>query len=81
MTNNEHASTAESRSYAADSEKLHAAPIHVLTVTEAGRADTFAIHVADQHEYYANGILVKTCYDAFRYGIMAAANRRVLRTW
>ncbi len=43
--------------------------VRVLEVKETGKADTFAIHVGEQHEYFANGLLVKNCYDSFRYGI------------
>ena len=69
----------ERRLLSAGSLTRHVAPVHVLTVTEAGRADTYAIHVAEHHEYYANGILVKNCYDAARYALMGARGRRVLK--
>lgn len=49
------------------------APARVVTVLEVSPAKTFAVHVADQHEYYASGVLVKNCYDGFRYGYMEEA--------
>jgi hypothetical protein len=49
------------------------APVYVLAITDSGKTDTFALHVQGCHEYYANGILVKNCYDDFRYGVMVDA--------
>ena len=48
----------------------------VLTVTEAGTADkVYDITVEDQHEFFADGILVLNCIDALRYALEGA--RRV----
>lgn len=44
------------------------APIRVVSVTEAGVSATYLLSVAEHHEYFANGILVKNC---FRYGLMS----------
>lgn len=44
-------------------------PVHVEQVRDGNPAVTYAVHVKDQHEYFANGVLVKNCYDALRYGI------------
>jgi hypothetical protein len=58
----------------------NAAALRLVDLVEVGKADTFALHVGEQHEYYANGVLVKNCYDMIRYGVMAkrkGANFRV----
>jgi len=47
------------------------APMRVLGTRDGGNHKTYAIHVDDHHEYYANGVLVSNCYDSARYGILA----------
>jgi phage terminase large subunit len=42
-------------------------PVRLHSLAENGKSDVFALFVADCHEYYANGILVKNC---LRYGLM-----------
>lgn len=42
-------------------------PVRLLSLAKNGKADTFALTIAECHEYYANGILVKNCA---RYGAM-----------
>lgn len=46
--------------------KSPTAPVHVVGVESVGHAPVYNLSVADQHEYYANGILVSNC-DAMRY--------------
>jgi hypothetical protein len=53
-----------------NTKKFDFAPVHVLDVVGTGKADTYALHVADYHEYYANGVLVKNCFDMLRYGLL-----------
>jgi hypothetical protein len=67
--------TSSARARAADrptpstaSSRRASAPVRVLDVREAGRADVFNLTVEDQHEYFANGVLVSNC-DAIRYAI------------
>lgn len=43
----------------------------VEAICDSGRFDTYSIHVADCHEYFANGILVSNCYDMVRYAMMS----------
>jgi hypothetical protein len=44
--------------------------VHVISVsTRADRADVYGLAVDDQHEYFANGVLVSNC-DTLRYGLM-----------
>lgn len=53
-----------------------AAPVlRLVDLAANGRADTFALHIHKQHEYFANGVLVSNCYDSMRYGVMVAARR------
>ena len=53
--------------------KRASVPVRVQQLIGERRADTYALHVRDEHEFYANGILVQNSYDAFRYGLMEAA--------
>jgi hypothetical protein len=46
------------------------APVNVVGLSDGGRQVTYAIHVDEQHEYYANGVLVSNCYDSTRYTLM-----------
>lgn len=42
------------------------APAFALSVREAGQGDVYNLTVEEDHEYFANGILVSNC-DAERY--------------
>lgn len=42
------------------------APVHVQSVRSIGNDQVFNLTVEEDHEYYANGILVSNC-DAERY--------------
>jgi hypothetical protein len=44
--------------------------IKVIFAEDAGEAQVFDLEVAQQHEYYANGLLVHNCIDAIRYVIL-----------
>jgi hypothetical protein len=70
ITSISHASSAGSCSPATSTTSCDSAPVYVLGIAGTGKADTYAIHVAEHHEYYANGVLVKNCYDMLRYGVM-----------
>lgn len=48
--------------------------LRLVDLVETGKADTFSIHVEGNHEFYANGVLVKNCGDMIRYGVMARVN-------
>ncbi|MGM5483258.1 MAG: hypothetical protein ACQESF_07385 [Nanobdellota archaeon] len=39
------------------------------------RKEVFDLMIEDQHEYFANDILVHNCIDAIRYGVTGNANR------
>lgn len=39
-----------------------------ITGVDAGIENVYDLEIEDQHEYFANGILVHNC-DAMRYGI------------
>ncbi len=68
MTSIGRASTAEPYSSATSTGSNRFAPCRVLTVTEAGKAnDVFDLTIEDQHEFFANGVLVHNCIDALRY--------------
>lgn len=41
----------------------------VLHVEKINSQRVYNLSVADQHEYFANGILVHNCYDCLRYGL------------
>jgi hypothetical protein len=44
--------------------------VRVLMVTRySERMDVYNLEVEDQHEYFANGVLVHNCYDATRYAL------------
>ena len=47
------------------------AVINVEAILDSQKHDTYCLHVADTHEYFANGILVHNCYDMIRYGLMS----------
>jgi phage terminase large subunit len=47
------------------------AVLNVEQICDGGKRDTYSLHVADTHEYFANGILVSNCYDMVRYGLMS----------
>lgn len=44
--------------------------IKAIFAEDAGEAQVFDLEVAQQHEYYANGLLVHNCIDAIRYVIL-----------
>lgn len=64
-----------------DSARDNAAVLQLVDLVEAGRSNTYALHIANHHEYFANGILVRNCYDAARYGVMAEAAYYRPRVW
>ena len=41
-----------------------------------GKEDVYSLTVKNEHNYYANGILVKNCLDALRYAIMMQSNTK-----
>ena len=43
--------------------------VHVCGIYPAGIATVYNLTVDQDHEYYANGILVSNCYDSLRYGL------------
>jgi len=53
----------------ADMIKPNTAPKHVLQLQDGESERVYTVHIQDQHEYYANGVLVKNCFDALRYGL------------
>lgn len=57
-----------------DSAQGFAQDVRLEALAEAGKSTTYSIHVDGQHEFYANGILVKNCYDMLRYGVMLRHN-------
>lgn len=38
----------------------------------AERLDVYNLEIEDEHEFFANGVLVHNCYDALRYGLTQA---------
>ena len=44
--------------------------IKSIFAADAGEAQVFDLEVSDQHEYFANGLLVHNCIDAIRYVIL-----------
>lgn len=44
--------------------------IRIVRRKRCGREDVYNLTVENEHNYYANGILVKNCLDALRYVIM-----------
>lgn len=71
ITSRSNAQYVEHNSRQINSRDREHAPVVVDFVREVGVNRTFALHVRDCHEYYANGVLVKNCYDSFRYGLMS----------
>lgn len=55
----------------ASSSHLEPALEYVEAVSDSASCDTYSLHVADCHEYFANGILVSNCYDMVRYALMS----------
>lgn len=45
--------------------------VSVVGSFDAGRSSVFNLTVADQPEFFANGVLVHNCADALRYLVMA----------
>jgi len=73
MTSSVNANSAELFSPAINIASKRFAPALVLTVTEAGTADkVYDLTVEDQHEFFANGVLVHNCIDALRYACEGA---------
>jgi hypothetical protein len=56
-----------------DSAHANAAGLRLVDLVEVGKANTYSLHIHKQHEYYANGLLVRNCYDTLRYGAMLKA--------
>lgn len=56
------------RSASTDLRIRSAAPVSVVSVSDAGRAPVFNLQVDGVHEYFANGVLVS---NSLRYGLMA----------
>lgn len=50
-----------------DTQKPSIVPCHVLRLEPVGSALVYDLTVAGEHEYFANGILVSNCADAFLY--------------
>ena len=70
ITNQEHVLNVAMDSPATNTAKPLLALGHVLTVTEAGIAkEVFDLTIEDQHEFFANGVLVHNCIDSLRYGL------------
>ena len=44
--------------------------IKAIFAEDAGEAQVFDLEVAQQHEYFANGLLVHNCIDAIRYVVL-----------
>ncbi len=70
ITRSECASTAEASSAPISTREPALVLDRVVSVCAAGRADVYNITVADEHEFYANGILVSNC-DCLRYWLMS----------
>lgn len=49
-----------------------------VRVKSKGQRQVFDLMVYDQHEYFANGILVSNCFDAARYYGIKHLNRRTI---
>ena len=49
-----------------DTPRRDTAPLHVVSVRDAGRGTVYALSIDEVHEYFANGVLVSNC-DALRY--------------
>ena len=51
------------------------APVRVVSVIgENKKMDTYALNVFGAHEFFANGVLAKNCYDTLRYLLMEISN-------
>ena len=50
--------------------KLKTREIKAIFAEDAGKEQVFDLEVAQQHEYFANGLLVHNCIDAIRYVIL-----------
>lgn len=78
MTSKENVPVAEKFSRSTVSKRLNAAPenalnnfVYFVKSESAGYAPVYNLTVADQHEYYANGILVSNCH-AEVYSLVAS---------
>lgn len=84
MTSNALAHNAGSHSKSTSINQGSFAVDHVLCVTAmpAKEAKVYDITVEDQHEFFANGILVHNCWDGIRYGLDGEIQRSgALGTW
>ena len=52
--------------------------ISIVKRKHCGREDVYNLTVENEHNYYANGILVKNCGDALRYGLKALAGGKAI---
>jgi hypothetical protein len=46
-------------------------PVHVLAVRPSEPADVYDLTVEEDHEFYANGVVVSNCMDAMRYALVS----------
>lgn len=70
-------SRATKNSQQTDTQEQSTAPIVVHKLQDHGTEPTYALHVANCHEYFANGVLVKNCYDAARYSLASRFSRAI----
>jgi len=59
-----------------DTKATSAVPVSVVQSRAAGKARVYNLHVSEQHEYFAEGVLVHNCYDAIRYGLTNAPSKK-----
>jgi hypothetical protein len=48
----------------------------LVVVKPTGKQRVYELTVSDVHEFFANGILVRNCYDGFAYGVYGFLNGR-----